>query len=918
MPLLPFPTTETTLGNGLRVIVVETGFPDIVSLQIPVQTGSRNEVEPGKTGFAHFFEHMMFRGTDRYPPDAYQRILTRAGARQNAFTSDDFTNYHTTFSRDDLERVLEIEADRFQNLNYSEEDFRTEARAVLGEYNKNAADPTEKLFEVMRDHAYTTHTYKHTVMGFLHDIEDMPNQYAYSRAFFDRWYRPGYTTLIIAGDVTPDAAVPLVEKYWGAWQPGHYTASIPREPEPSASVAAHVPWDTPTLPWITVAFHGPPFRATDHASAAADLLVDLWFGRTSTLYRQLVEQEQLADQLFAFNPQSVDPGLITIGARVKRMDDLVPVRDAILLAAARARDSLVSARRLDHAKTHLRYAFLRELDNTEAIAAAIAHFVHYERTTETLEELFHTRSRVTPRDLRDVARTFLTNERLVMTTLSHDALPDAMRTRPSLPEPRPRRSTRGATAGIVVQRTLLPQLEIRLLFTVGSAHDPAGREGLAALAAAMIADAGSRDLRIAEIREALHPLAATIDRQVDREMTTFILRAHRDTWARCFDVVLPMLTTPGLREEDFARLLDAQRHALLEDLRANNEEELGKERLQADVFAATPYGHPPHGTAAGLDAISLEDVRAFIAAQFTRANLTVGAAGNLPAALLTRLRGEMAAFPAGTVTAAPVVRVARHRGLRVEIIRKDTRSTAISLGHPIDVTRAHPDFPALWLARAWLGEHRSSVSHLYQRIREIRGMNYGDYAYIEAFPGGMFQFFPDPNRARHHQLFEIWLRPVLPEHAHMALRIAIHELRALIANGLDAGAFESTREYLIKSTPLLTASQSDRLGYELDARWHGTPAFTEWMRGGLAALTPDAVNDAIRRHLSGTDLDVVIVTRDAEALRDALVSDAISTVTYDSPMPAALLEEDRAIGVLPLAIAPEHVRITDVDAVFAS
>jgi zinc protease len=296
----------------------------------------------------------------------------------------------------------------------------------------------------------------------------------------------------------------------------------------------------------------------------------------------------------------------------------------------------------------------------------------------------------------------------------------------------------------------------------------------------------------------------------------------------------------------------------------------------------------------------------------------VGAAGNLPAALLTRLRGEMAALPAGTVTAAPVVPVARHHGLRVEIIRKDTRSTAISLGHPIDVTRAHPDFPALWLARAWLGEHRSSVSHLYQRIREIRGMNYGDYAYIEAFPGGMFQFFPDPNRARHHQLFEIWLRPVLPEHAHMALRIALHELRALIANGLDAGAFQSTREYLMKSTPLLTASQSDRLGYELDARWHGTPGFTEWMRGSLAALTPDEVHAAIRRHLSGTDLDVVIVTRNAEALRDALVSDAISTVTYDSPMPAALLDEDRAIGAQPLAIAPDRVRITDVDAVFAS
>ena len=111
-------------------------------------------------------------------------------------------------------------------------------------------------------------------------------------------------------------------------------------------------------------------------------------------------------------------------------------------------------------------------------------------------------------------------------------------------------------------------------------------------------------------------------------------------------------------------------------------------------------------------------------------------------------------------------------GIHVNIIEKDTRASSISIGTPIAITRGDPDFIALWLA-----EHRSSVSHLYQRIREIRGLNYGDYAYIEAFPGGMFSFFPDANRARRRQLFEIWIRPVLPDHAHMALRIAIHELR---------------------------------------------------------------------------------------------------------------------------------------------
>ncbi|MDQ2980508.1 MAG: insulinase family protein, partial [Acidobacteriota bacterium] len=143
--VFPFAAVEKTLANGLKVIVVPTGFPNIVSLQIPVQTGSRNEVEPGKSGFAHFFEHMMFRGTKAYPAEKYQEILTRVGARQNASTSDDFTSYYTTFSKEDLETMLEVEADRFQHLDYSVEGFKTEARAILGEYNKNSANPFQKM-----------------------------------------------------------------------------------------------------------------------------------------------------------------------------------------------------------------------------------------------------------------------------------------------------------------------------------------------------------------------------------------------------------------------------------------------------------------------------------------------------------------------------------------------------------------------------------------------------------------------------------------------------------------------------------------------------------------------------------------------------------------------------------------------------
>ena len=913
--LLTFPISEHTLANDLRVIVVPTGLPDVVSVQIPVQAGSRNEVEPGKTGFAHFFEHMMFRGTEAYPPARYQEVLTRAGARSNAYTTDDYTNYHATFSRDDLARVLEIEGDRFQRLRYPEEDFKTEARAVLGEYNKNSADPTEKLFEVMRDHAYTTHTYKHTTMGFLRDIEDMPNQFDYSRLFFDRWYRPEYTTILVAGDVSASDVLPLVERYWGAWPRGSYRADVPRDPAPSGPVYAHVPWDTPTLPWVTTAFRAPAFDATSRAFAATDLMVDLWFGRTSALYRRLVDDEQVVDTLFAYNPGNVDPGLIIIAARVKQQSDAVPVRDAMLDTVRSAREMQVTAKRVADAKAHQRYGFVRELDDTETIAATLARFVHYARTTQTLEDLFATYSLVTPHDVREAARSVFTDALLVLTTLSHQSLPDAIAHPPSIERvaARPRRKP----LDILTQPTPHPSLDIKLMFGVGSAHDPEGKEGLAALAASMIAEGGSRERRAEDVREALFPMAATFTAQVDKEATTFTARVHRETWRPFADLVLPLLTAPGLREEDFARLRDAQRNALLQDLRSNNEEELGKERLQWNVFAGTRLAHPVLGTEAGLAAITLEDLQAFIARHYVQSALTIGAAGDVPPALLSRVRTAVATLPAGAPAPAPTANVARRSGMRIEIIQKETRAIAISLGHPIAVTRAHSDFAALWLARTWLGEHRSSVSHLYQRIREIRGLNYGDYAYIEAFPGGMFQFFPDANRPRHHQLFEIWIRPVPPETAVMTLKIALHELRRLIAEGLTDDQFVSTRDYLTKSLPLLTATQDHRLGYALDARWHGTGDFTTDMRERLRGLDAAAVNAAIRRHLSARDLEVVMIAPDARSLREALLSDEPATLTYDAPKPAEVLAEDTAIGAQPLGLAEGDVCITPVDEVFA-
>jgi len=918
--ILPFKATEKTLANGLKVIVVPTGFPNLVSLQIPVQTGSRNEVEPGKSGFAHFFEHVMFRGTKQYPPEVYSNIITKAGARQNAYTSDDLTNYHVTFAKEDLEKILEIEADRFKNLSYSEEVFKTEARAVLGEYNKNSQSPVRKILEVQRDAAYTTHPYKHTTMGFIKDIEDMPNQFEYAKTFFSRWYRPEKTTVIVAGDVDPNRVVQLVEKYWGDWQRGTFTVDIPQEPPHKGPVYAHVPWTSQTLPWVTVGFHGPSFFQTAE-QAAIDVMFDLSFGSTSELYKRLVEQEQKVDQLFVIGGGNFDPSIFTVFARVKDTKDAVYVRDQILRTFAGLRSSKLDAQRVADAKSNARYAAVRGLDNTDAIASTIASFTHFERSYDTINNYYRAVNAVTPEQMQQVAQKHFTDANLVVTTLSQEPLGEAMAKAPSVNALAAPAASAQQQVQIrfIEQRSVLPNVMMKLLFTTGSHADPKGKEGLAQLAASMITEAGSRAMRIDEINKELYPIAGTFSNLVDKEMTTFTGVAHKDNLDRFLGIVLPQLLTPGFREDDFQRLKDQQLNALKQDLRNNNEEELGKEQLQNVVFAGTPYGHTVLGTVAGLESITLDDVKRFVDANYNASNVVVGLSGDYPPALVERLTADLSALGGGSEEQALAqlspIKGAAANGLDVTIVKKDTRATALSLGHPIPVTRNSADFAALNVARAWLGEHRASSGRLYDRIREVRGLNYGDYAYIEFFnrPGG--QFFPSANIGRRSQLFEIWIRPVVPVNAHMTLRIALYETQQMIDNGLTQEQFENTRDYLMKNVYLLTANQNQRLGYALDSWWFGIGDYADTMRAAYAKLTRDDVNRAIKKHLSAKNLHAVIVTKDAEALRDQLLADGPSSIAYDAPKPE-LEAEDKNIGSYKLGIKPANIRIVNVDDVF--
>ena len=423
--VFPYSYAQEDLPNGLRLVTIPTDSPNLVSVFIVIQTGSRNEIEPGKTGFAHLFEHIMFRGTDKYPPEKYNQVLQRAGAASNASTSDDVTIYHTTFSKEDLSEILAMEADRFQNLKYSTEAFKTETGAVLGEYNKNSSDPNSKLNEVLRDTAFDRHTYKHSTMGFLADIQDMPNQFDYSLRFFDRYYRPEYATIVVTGDIDPKQVRPLVDKYWGNWKRGSYHPDVPVEPKQDGPREAHVDWPSPTLPQVAIAYKGPAYSDTQKDWAALNMLAGLEFSSTSELYQKLVIREQRADALNAALPARVDPDLFTIRARVKSPEDVGYVRDQVLATVDRLQKGLVDRKKLDAVKSRARYSYVLQLDNSESVASSTATYVGLRRTPATIDTLYGIYGQLTPEDLREAARKYLVESGRTIVTLTGKALESA-------------------------------------------------------------------------------------------------------------------------------------------------------------------------------------------------------------------------------------------------------------------------------------------------------------------------------------------------------------------------------------------------------------------------------------------------------------------------------------------------------------
>jgi zinc protease len=461
-----------------------------------------------------------------------------------------------------------------------------------------------------------------------------------------------------------------------------------------------------------------------------------------------------------------------------------------------------------------------------------------------------------------------------------------------------------------------PLVTFRLLFMTGAALDPEGKEGVAALTAAMLAQGGTRTQTYEQIVEAMYPMATSFNWQIDKEMTTFSGTSHVDNLDKYYGLISQMLLDPGFRADDFERLRTDAINFLKVSLRESNDEELGKEYLYNLIYEGGPYEHHNIGKVSSLEKLTINDVKAFYKANYTHSNLVIGLAGGYESAFPNKVAADFAKLPAGPDIGERTMLTKEPKSTHIAIVKRETRATALSLGFPIVVNRADPDWPALAVVASYFGQHRSSNSYLYQKLREARGLNYGDYAYIEYFPRGMFQFTPDPNLGRMSQIFQIWIRPVTPENGHFVLRAALYEYDKLVRDGMSKEAFEATREFLTKYNNILTQTQDAQLGYALDSRYYQIPDYVSYMRDQLAKLTLEDVNKAIRTHLKSTGMRVVIVTKDAEGLREAIISNKPSPITYNSPKPKEIMDEDKLIENYKIDVKSEDVVIVPVEKVF--
>ena len=442
--LLPEKMMVDTLENGLKLVVIPVDAPGLATIAMWMKVGSGEESQAGLTGFAHFFEHLMFHGSEKLPGDVREQQLLALSVAENAWTSTDATVYHLTLPARNIDAVLAIEADRFQFLHLEEEGVRKEAGAVYGEFRKGRASAENALWTGVFATAFDVHPYHHTTIGIEADIQAMPDQTAAARTFFQTWYRPDNAILIVAGDVQPAAVRASIHRHFGDWKAASGVPpwpAIPVEPAPSGERRSQIVWESgPVNPHLAMAWRVPAVQPGTRESAALSLLPALLTSDVAPLQRKLVEEDRAALWVWSEAPDMRQPGLYMV--MMELVEGQSPANgEAAVRAALQALvdDTSPEAQaRFEMSRDRRRREVLLGLDSPEAWASAVGRTMLVTGEPRTLDKEIAALATVTHEDVAAAVRTYLlpTVGQTVVTLVPAEAAQPGIASPPVGPERR--------------------------------------------------------------------------------------------------------------------------------------------------------------------------------------------------------------------------------------------------------------------------------------------------------------------------------------------------------------------------------------------------------------------------------------------------------------------------------------------------
>ncbi|MEG3163042.1 pitrilysin family protein [Sphingomonas sp. PB2P19] len=763
----PIAFTEKTLANGLRVYAIRDTTTPNVSVQVWYDVGSKDDPK-GKSGFAHMFEHLMFKSTRNLVSEQMDRLTEDVGGYNNASTNDDYTNYYEVVPANHLQRLLFAEADRMASLVVEPKSFASERDVVKEELRQSTlARPYGKLFSVyMPALAYTTHPYARGTIGSLQNLEAAGIDDV--RAFHATYYRPDNAVLVVSGNFDPAQLNRWVSQYFGGiTKPA---GSIPRvtvaEPARTAAVTRTVYEPNTPLPAVLISYHVPADRDAD-IPALTVLKAVLATGESSRLYESLVYRDQLAQSAEAFLDSKQSTGNLVVYAILAGGKTAEAGEAALKREVARLRDAPVTPAELNEAKNEILTASIKSRETAEGKASTLASSVIVDGDPRAADQQLAAIARVTAADLQRVARQYLGDNQaatirylplaakqgvadtiaLAPTVQVADLkaptnvavvtpASEAQRIKPpapaqpiaaAIPQPVETRLANGMRL-IVVEKHDLPIVTASLVASGGAATDPATRAGASSLTADLMTK-GTKTRSATEIARAIESLGGAIGSDADRDGASVDVTVKSDQLAPAMtilaDVAINPVFTPDEIERARAQAIDGV------TLTMKDPAQLAGLVANRAVFGAAPYGIALEGTETSLKTITRPDLTAAYARTWRPDAAALVLVGDItPAAAKALAYATFGTWKAPASAAVALPAAGPVPAPRVVVVdMPDAGQAGVVVARP-GITRTDARFYPLAVANTVLGGGFSS--RLNQEVRIKRGLAYGAGSGVQA------------------------------------------------------------------------------------------------------------------------------------------------------------------------------------------